>query len=141
MTLLFALANHGESRLILAGVSRWGLWLAAGIAALMLILILFRYERKLVSKRAGLTLLSLRVLAVLALIAALFEPITARTYRETVRGRVVLGVDLSESMATADSRDKFPARPCRRASPVAWPLRPQSGRRTWSHRVLSPARF
>ncbi len=101
MTLL-ALANTGESRLILAGISRWGYWLAAGIAALLLILMLYRYERKLVSKRAGLTLLTLRVLAALALITALFEPIASRTYRETVRGRVVVGVDLSESMATTD---------------------------------------
>lgn len=89
-------------RLILAGVSRWGLWLAAGCVAIALIAILYRYERKIVSRRAGLALLALRVVAALALVAALFEPIAARTFRETVRGRVILGVDLSESMATAD---------------------------------------
>lgn len=101
MTLL-ALTLGGGNRLILAGVARWGVWLAAGLAALSLILMLYRYERKLVSRRAGLALLSLRILAAAALVAALFEPIAARTFRETVRGRVVLGVDLSESMATAD---------------------------------------
>ena len=34
--------------------------------------------------------------------AALFEPIAERTYRESIRGRVLLAVDTSESMATAD---------------------------------------
>ena len=38
----------------------------------------------------------------LVLVAALFEPIAERRYDEKIRGRVVLGVDLSESMATAD---------------------------------------
>ena len=41
-------------------------------------------------------------LAMLVLVAALFEPIAERRYEEKIRGRVVLGVDLSESMATAD---------------------------------------
>lgn len=104
MSLLVASAGSGAARrLILAGASRWGLWLLAGGLALALILLLYRYERRLVSRRAGAALLGLRVLAALALIAALFEPIAARTYRETVRGRVVLGVDLSESMATEDA--------------------------------------
>ena len=100
MTLLaFTVGGH---RLILAGITRWGVWLAAGLAALSLIVVLYRYERKLVSRRAGLSLLSLRILAAAALVAALFEPIAARTFHEVVRGRVVVGVDLSESMATAD---------------------------------------
>ena len=101
MTLL-AFTIGGGNRLVLAGVARWGIWLAAGLAALSLIIVLYRYERRLVSRRAGLALLSLRILAAAALVAALFEPIASRTFRETVRGRVVLGVDLSESMATAD---------------------------------------
>ena len=103
MNTLVALALFGGRRLILAGVSRWGIWLAAGFVALGLILALYRYERRIVSKRAGLTLLALRVCAALALVAALFEPIASRTFRETLRGRVILGVDLSESMTTADA--------------------------------------
>ncbi len=93
----------GDRRLILAGLAQWGLWLAAGLAAVALILVLYRYERKIVSRRAGLSLLGLRLLAALVLVAALFEPIASRTYKETVRGRVILGVDLSQSMATADA--------------------------------------
>ena len=41
-------------------------------------------------------------MAASALVAALFEPIARVSYREAVRGRLVVGVDLSESMATAD---------------------------------------
>ncbi|MDB5348763.1 MAG: hypothetical protein JWN86_10 [Planctomycetota bacterium] len=105
MTILLAfnLGLGDGRRLVLAGITHWGFWLAAGLVALGLILVLYRYERKLVSRTTGLTLLAMRVLAALALVAALFEPIAARTFRETVRGRVILGVDLSESMATADA--------------------------------------
>ena len=106
MTLPFALGLGlgGGHRLILAGLSRWGLWLAAGSVAIGLIAVLYRYERRVVSRKAGLSLLALRVLAVLILVAALFEPIAAITVHETVQGRVIVGVDLSESMSTADDR-------------------------------------
>ncbi len=98
----FALRLGGGRRLVLAGIE-WGwLWLLAGLVALGLVLALYRYERRLVSRRTGLTLLVLRVLAALALVAALFEPIAERTYRERIKGRVLVGVDLSESMATVD---------------------------------------
>ena len=69
---------------------------------MLLALALYREERRLVSRRAGLGLLGLRLLAVLVLVAALFEPIVARTVREAVRGRVIVAVDVSESMETAD---------------------------------------
>ncbi len=92
----------GGRRLVLAGGQLGGFWLAAGAAAVVLLLVLYREERRLVSRRAGLGLLGLRVLAAVALVAALFEPIAARTFREAVRGRVVVAVDVSESMATAD---------------------------------------
>ena len=46
MTLL-AFTIGGGNRLVLAGVARWGIWLAAGLAALSLIIVLYRYERKL----------------------------------------------------------------------------------------------
>ncbi len=88
--------------LVLAGGGHAILWIAVGAVALVLLLILSRYELRLVSRRAGLTLLGTRLLAMLVLLAALFEPIAERRYEEKIRGRVVLGVDLSESMATAD---------------------------------------
>ncbi len=102
----FALNLGGGRRLIFAGLSGAWLWLAVGVAAVVLLLILYRYERKLISRKAGLALLALRLAAAAALVVALFEPIAERVYTEKVRGRVVVGVDLSESMATTD-----PSRP------------------------------
>jgi hypothetical protein len=98
------MTNQPGSRLhlVLAGSRHALLWVAVGAVALGLLILLFRYELRLVSRRAGLTLLGTRLTAMLVLLAALFEPIAERRFHETIRGRVVLGVDLSESMATAD---------------------------------------
>ncbi|HEV3164506.1 MAG TPA: vWA domain-containing protein [Isosphaeraceae bacterium] len=90
-------------RLLLAGNSQGWLWIAIGVVALALVLLLYRYERRLVSRHVGLALLGLRVAAAAVLVFALFEPIAARSYHEMIRGRVILGVDLSESMATVDT--------------------------------------
>jgi hypothetical protein len=90
-------------KLILAGVQLGWVWLLVGASALVLVAMLYRYERHLVSRRTGWVLMSLRVAAATALVLALFEPISRVTYREQVRGRLILGVDLSESMATADA--------------------------------------
>ena len=89
-------------RLVLAGGSLGWFWPLVGIVALALLILLYRYERAFVSRRLGLSLLGLRTLAALALTFALFEPITVRSFSELVRGRVMLGVDLSQSMSTAD---------------------------------------
>jgi len=89
-------------RLLLAGSRLGWVWIAASVAALVLIIVLYREERRLVPRRAGLILLSLRVVAAAALGFALFEPIAARSFRETLPGSVIVAVDVSESMATAD---------------------------------------
>lgn len=92
----------GGRRLLLAG-GGWGVyWLAAGVLAAGLLVWLYREERRLVSRRTGLGLLALRLIAAAVLVAALFEPIAATTSREVVKGRVLLAVDVSESMSTAD---------------------------------------
>jgi hypothetical protein len=88
--------------LVLAGRAYAILWIAVGLIALLLLLILSRYELRLVSRRVAVTLLATRLLAMLVLLAALFEPIAERRFDEKIRGRLVLGVDLSESMATSD---------------------------------------
>ncbi|WP_422928179.1 hypothetical protein [Singulisphaera sp. PoT] len=93
----------GGRRLLLAGTQLGWFWLGAGAIALALVLVLYRDERRLVSRRAGLGLLGLRLAAGLVLVGSLFEPIAARSYHETVKGRVLLAVDVSESMATVDS--------------------------------------
>ncbi len=88
--------------LVLAGGGGAAIWIAVGAVALLLLLALYRYELRLVSRRVGLALLGTRLLAALVLVAALFEPIAELRHDEHIRGRVILGVDLSQSMATAD---------------------------------------
>lgn len=92
----------GTRRLLLAGASLGWLWVAAGGAALVLLFVLYREERRLVSRRTGLGLLGLRLTAAAVLVLALFEPIASHSYRETTKGRVIVAVDVSESMATTD---------------------------------------
>lgn len=92
----------GGRRLLLAGSAQGAFWIAAGLVAVVLLWVLYRAERRLVSQRAGLFLLGLRLLAAVALVAALFEPIAARVLHEVQRGRVVVAVDVSRSMETAD---------------------------------------
>lgn len=92
----------GGRRLVLAGMASAPLWTVAGLLVLGLLLLLYRYERRLVSRRTGLALLVLRLAAAVALVASLFEPVIERIRREPVRGRVIVGVDHSGSMETAD---------------------------------------
>jgi hypothetical protein len=92
----------GGGRLLLAGSRLGWFWVAAGVLALVLLVWLYREERRLVSRRAGLGLLGLRLAAAAVLVLALFEPIAAQTFHTVVKGRVVVALDVSESMATAD---------------------------------------
>ncbi len=89
-------------RLVFDGAGRGPLWLMLGLVVLVLLVVLYRTERRIVSRRAGLALLGLRLAVAMALVASLFEPVAVRSWTETVRGRVLVGVDLSESMATTD---------------------------------------
>ncbi|MDE2507474.1 MAG: hypothetical protein KGM43_09700, partial [Planctomycetota bacterium] len=120
--------------LVLAGGGRAALWLGLGAVALALLVVLYRYELKLVSRRVGRTLLGLRLLVALALVAALFEPIAERRFREPLRGRVILGVDLSESMTTSDV-DAHPNGDDPRASPNE--PRPTISRKEAARRLLA----
>lgn len=92
----------GAWRVGFAGAGQAGLWLALGAVAAVLLVLLYRYERRLVSLGAGMGLLALRLLAAGSLVLALLEPVVERTHREEARGRVIVGVDLSESMSLAD---------------------------------------
>jgi hypothetical protein len=92
----------GGWRLLLAGSRLGGFWIAAGVLALVLLLVLYREERRLVARRVGLGLLGLRLVAAAVLVLALFEPIAAESLRTVVKGRVLVAVDVSESMATVD---------------------------------------
>jgi len=83
-------------------------WLVALVlalaAAVTCIAMLFRYERQLIEKKLGYTLLTLRVtvLAVLGLI--LLEPVLAWTLDVERSGRIVVAVDVSQSMETKDEQ-------------------------------------
>jgi hypothetical protein len=91
-------------RLVLAGVGDgWGaLWLVLGIVALVLLVALYREERRLVSRRARGALLVLRLAAAATLAAMLFEPILQLRTHVAERGRVIVAADVSASMATTD---------------------------------------
>jgi hypothetical protein len=82
-------------------VTALGLVLIGSIAC---VVILFRYERQLIAKKLGNTLLALRlaVLAVLAVI--LLEPVLAWTLDLEKSGRIVVAVDVSQSMETKDEQ-------------------------------------
>jgi len=92
----------GGRGLLLAGSGRGWFWVVAGLLAVVLLLLLYREERRLVSRASGLGLLGLRLLAASVLVLALFEPIASRVWQESVRGRVLVAVDDSESMTTID---------------------------------------
>ncbi len=112
----------GGRRLVLAGYRLGGFWIVAGLVALILLWMLNRAERRLVSRRAGLCLLALRLAAAVALVLALFEPIAARVYNEALRGRVIVAVDVSQSMETAD-----PGRPAEARRELAEALKLSPG--------------
>lgn len=78
-----------------------GLLVAAIIAAVCLVL-LYRYERRLVPPRLGMALLALRLAAGGVLVLALLEPQWTTAYSRQSAGRIVVAVDVSQSMDTSD---------------------------------------
>ncbi len=112
---------HDGYRLTLNG-GRFGVfWLLAGVAALALLLILHRDERRLISTRASLGLLAMRLGAALALVLILFEPTVARTSPDSVPRRLVVAVDVSGSMETVDDGRELRRRRGLR-SPDGWSI-------------------
>jgi hypothetical protein len=64
---------------------------------------LYRYELRMVRPLAARLLLALRLLVVTMLIVLVaFQPVAAHTESETLRGRVVVGLDRSDSMTIPD---------------------------------------
>ncbi|MFN9720197.1 MAG: hypothetical protein ACK58L_15975 [Planctomycetota bacterium] len=92
-------------RLILSGLKSPG-WVAYGCVlvtlALVLSLWLLRLERKLVSRSVGWLLLGLRTGVLLTLLLLLLQPVLTKQFDISVRGRVVIAVDGSQSMETRD---------------------------------------
>src|SRR5947207_11382004 len=107
---MFRIPLMDEDRALLLS-PRWA-ELGIGVQMLLLVLLcavplglvfwLYRYEMRLVKAGTARTLLMLRVLALTLLVLLVgFQPVYARTAREELPGRVVLAIDVSESMFVA----------------------------------------
>ena len=85
------------------GATWWLLfWSLAIVASIVLIVMLMRYERRLVPKRVGNTLLVLRLMVLGLLFLTLLQPVLAWTLDREHAGRIVVAVDLSESMVALE---------------------------------------
>jgi hypothetical protein len=76
--------------------------LIAVATAVSLIVVLSRYERKLVSPSLGLGLLALRLAVLSVILLTLLQPTLTWTLQHKQTGRILVGIDLSGSMTTAD---------------------------------------
>ena len=72
------------------------------VSAAVLICMLYGYERRLVPASVGNTLLMLRLMVVGCLLVTFLEPAISWTHRKQKEGRIVVAVDVSDSMTTAD---------------------------------------
>jgi len=91
--------------LILYGLHNTGWFLfslALIITACTLVVVLMRYERRLVPGRVGNLLMALRLLVLLVLLLTMLEPVLSWMRKQDTTGRIVVAIDLSESMGTED---------------------------------------
>ena len=92
-------------RLIFSGFKSPG-WAAYAIVSVALAIglsvWLMRLERKLVSRTVGWTLMTLRLLVLMTLLATLLQPVLTKQFDVAQRGRVVVAIDGSLSMETQD---------------------------------------
>ena len=87
-----------------AQVSGWfWFWLLAAVLACVLVFLLLRYERKLVSRPVGISLLSLRLAVLLLFFLTMLQPVLERTFDSDREGRIVVAIDVSQSMDTSDT--------------------------------------
>ncbi|SFH88194.1 vWA domain-containing protein [Planctomicrobium piriforme] len=79
----------------------WGLTVLCG-ACVATIAVLFTYERRLISWQLGFTLLGLRLALILVIFLTLLEPVWTWSYDRSQPERVLLALDVSQSMDTVD---------------------------------------
>jgi hypothetical protein len=95
-----------QKELILQG---WGnspwLWfiVLVSVASVVLVVMLLRYERQLVSKKVGVTLLTLRLVTVAILFLTFLQPVLSWSLDKEKSGRIVIAIDVSQSMETIDT--------------------------------------
>lgn len=74
----------------------------AVILAIILILLISRDERKLVSRAIGFNLLALRLAVLAVILLTLLQPTLTWTFEQKQSARILVGIDLSGSMLTVD---------------------------------------
>jgi hypothetical protein len=86
------------------GNSPW-LWfiVLVSIASITLVVMLMRYERQLVSRKVGATLLTLRLVIVAILFLTFLQPVLSWSLDKEKSGRIVVAIDVSQSMETIDT--------------------------------------
>jgi len=81
----------------------WLLWAGLLVAVSAgLVIWLYRYERQLISRPLGWTLLLLRLLVIAVICGAFLEPVWITEVDRERTGRILVAVDVSESMDTID---------------------------------------
>ncbi len=96
---------YGDWQLVFQQMQSQSRWLTLCVTcavAVGLIAKLNEYERQLTSRSLGLTLLGLRLLLILIVFLTLLEPVWTWSFDREILGRVVVAVDVSESMDTSD---------------------------------------
>lgn len=88
--------QHGHSRLTFWGLVLLATGCVAAIAAL------FRYEQQLIPRKLGLGLLALRLMLVLIIFLTLQQPVWTWSYDRSHVQRLLVALDVSESMDTID---------------------------------------
>lgn len=87
----------------------WGntLWLSfivfVTVASIALIVVLMRYERQLISKKVGVSLLTLRLIIVAILFVTFLQPVLSWSLDKEKSGRIIVAIDVSQSMETVDA--------------------------------------
>ena len=82
----------------------WWLWGGLVVIAAVLIVLLLRMERKLVSAPVGWTMLVLRLAVLGTLFLTVLQPVLTWSVDKTTRSQILVALDLSESMSTADKQ-------------------------------------
>lgn len=92
-------------RLIFSGFKSpgWAAWAIVSVVTVVVVSFwLMKLEHKLVSKRVGWILMSLRLLVLLTLLLTMLQPVLTKNFDVTQRGRVIIALDASQSMDTQD---------------------------------------
>ncbi|QDV18058.1 hypothetical protein Pan153_27140 [Gimesia panareensis] len=84
----------------------WSGWTVVSVCAVLIVLVsiilLFRYERRLVSHKIGNILIALRVTALVLILLTFLEPVLTWSFNTEKTGRLIVALDVSDSMNTQD---------------------------------------